>query len=180
MLKPRFLTLVGMILAAAMTRLLPHPPNFAAIGATALFGGVQLESKPAAFAVPLVAMILSDVLLGFGFHPVLPFVYGSFALIVCVGRLVRRRRSPLTIGGAALTGSVLFFVVTNLGVWLEGDLYPRTLSGLVTCYVAALPFFGNTLAGDAVYTVLLFGGFALAQKHFPVLRAQAPRVEVRG
>ena len=68
-----------------------------------------------------------------------------------------------------MSGSLVFFVVTNLGVWLVGDLYPRTLDGLVTCYIAAIPFFRNTLAGDACYTVALFGGFALAQRYVPSL-----------
>lgn len=170
MLKPRSLTLLAITLAAASTRLLPHPPNFAPIAAMALFGGCHFTSKPAAFGIPLTAMVLSDLVLGYGFHPVLPFVYGSFTLVVCLGLWVRQRRTPLTIGGAALTASALFFVVTNFGVWLLNDLYPMTLEGLVRCYVMAIPFFRNTLAGDAVYTLVLFGGFALAQTLFPVLR----------
>lgn len=170
MLKPRFLALLAITLAAASTRLLPHPPNFAPIAAMALFGGCHFTSKRSAFGVPLIAMFLSDLLLGYGFHPVLPFVYGSFALTVCLGLWVRQRRTPLAIGGAALTASVLFFAVTNFGVWIQGDLYPMTLEGLVRCYVAAIPFFRNTLAGDAFYTVVLFGGFALAQALFPAVR----------
>lgn len=170
MLKPRFLTLLGITLAAAATRLLPHPPNFTPIAAMALFGGCYFASRRAAFGVTLTAMFLSDLLLGYGFHPVLPFVYGSFALTGCLGLWVRRRRTLLTIGSTALAGSVLFFVVTNFGVWVQGDLYPRTSEGLVRCYIAAIPFFRNTLAGDAFYTVVLFGGFALAQSLLPALR----------
>jgi hypothetical protein len=154
-------------------RLLPHPPNVTPIAAIALFGGAHFASKRAALAVPLTAMCLSDVLLGFGVHRVMPFVYGSFASTVFLGRLIRDRRSALAVGGAALTGSVLFFVVTNFGVWLVGDLYPRTLEGLVACYVAGIPFFRNTLAGDFLYAGALFGGFALAQRCFPVLREQS-------
>lgn len=170
MVNARFVTLVGMTLAAAATRLLPHPPNFTPIAAMALFGGAHFANPLAAFAVPLSAMFLSDLLLGFGLHPVMPFVYGSFAFTVCLGRWLRARRLPLAVGVAALSGSVVFFVVTNLGVWLVGDLYPRTLDGLVTCYIAAIPFFRNTLAGDAGYTVALFGGFALAQRYVGALR----------
>jgi len=76
------------------------------------------------------------------------------------------------VGGAALTSSVLFFVLTNFGVWLVSDLYPRTAAGLVGCYIAAIPFFRNTLAGNAFYTLVLFGGFALAQRYIPVLRQE--------
>lgn len=170
MLKPRFLTLLAITLAAAAARLLPHPPNFTPIAAMALFGGCHFASKPSAFGVPLAAMFLSDLLLGYGFHAVLPFVYGSFALTVCLGLLIRPRRTPLTIGGVTLAASVSFFLVTNFGVWVQGHLYPRTLEGVVACYIAAIPFFRNTLAGDAFYTLALFGGFALAQARFPVLR----------
>jgi hypothetical protein len=169
MLNARFLTLVCMTLVAAATRLVPHPPNVTPIAAMALFGGAHFASPFAAVVVPLSAMFLSDLLLGFGLHPVMPFVYGSFAFTVCLGRWLRGRRSPLAIALATVRGSVVFFVVTNLGVWLVGDLYPRTLDGLVTCYIAAVPFFRNTLVGDAFYTVVLFGGFALAQRYFPAL-----------
>lgn len=165
----RFLTLVAMTLGAAASRLVPHPPNVTPIAAMALFGGASFASPFVALAVPLSAMVLSDLLLGFGLHPVMPFVYGGFAVTVWFGRGLRARRSPLAIAGAALCGSVVFFVVTNLGVWLVGALYPRTLDGLVACYVAAIPFFRNTLAGDAGYTLALFGGFALAQRYVPSL-----------
>ena len=66
----------------------------------------------------------------------------------------------------------MFFIVTNFGVWLVGNLYPKTLAGLAGCYVAAIPFFRNTLAGNVVYTLVLFGGFALAQRYLPVLRGE--------
>ncbi len=71
-----------------------------------------------------------------------------------------------------MMASVLFFIITNFGAWLVGNLYPKTLAGLVSCYVAAIPFFRNTLLGDAVYTLVLFGGFALVQRYLPVLRAE--------
>jgi len=169
MVNARFATLVAMILAAAATRLFPHPPNFTPIGAMALFGGAHFASPLVALAVPLCAMLLSDLLLGFGVHPVMPFVYGSFAFTVWLGRWLRARRSRRAIAVAAVSGSVVFYVVTNLGVWLVGDLYPRTLDGLATCYIAAIPIFRNTLAGDAGYTVALLGGFALAQRYVPSL-----------
>ena len=168
MTKPRLLVLVLMILAAAASRLIPHPPNLASITAVALFGGAYLNDKRLAFLVPMAALLLSDLVLGFYSH--MEIIYGSFALVVCVGLLLRKRRTPLRIASAALASSVLFFVMTNLGVWLFGSLYPKTTAGLVTCYVAAIPFFQNTLVGDALYTAVLFGGFALAEKWFPVLR----------
>ncbi|MEA3224689.1 MAG: DUF6580 family putative transport protein [Planctomycetota bacterium] len=178
MLNKRFFVLLGIMLSAAAMRLVPHPPNITPIAAMALFGGVHFASKRTAFLLPLAAMYLSDLALGFfiydfgWFHGFMPFVYTSFVVTVCLGFLVRHRLTPLTVGGAALMGSVLFFIVTNLGVWLVSNLYPKTLAGLVSCYVAAIPFFRNTFVGDAVYTLVLFGGFALAQRYLPVLRGE--------
>lgn len=173
----RLVVLVAMILAAAASRLIPHPPNFAPIGAMALFGGACFASKRVAFLVPLAAMLVSDLAIGLlsgdlslGFHRLIPVVYGSFALIVCLGFLLRRRRSLFPVAGAALASSILFFVLTNFGVWALGSWYPKTWEGLVACYVAAIPFFHNTLLGDAVYTTVLFGGLALAERGWPVLR----------
>jgi hypothetical protein len=144
----------------------------------ALFGGVYFADRKVAFLVPLAAMYLSDLALGFFiydfgcFHRLMPFVYAGFMVTVCLGFLIRRRLTPLAVGGTALTSSVLFFIITNFGVWLVGNLYPRTVAGLLSCYVAAIPFFRNTLAGDAVYTMVLFGGFALAQRFVPILREE--------
>lgn len=179
----RFPILVGMILAAAASRLIPHPPNFAPIGAMALFGGACFANKRMAFLVPLAAMLVSDLAIGWlsgdlslGLHRLIPVVYGSFALIVCLGFLLRGRRKVVPIAGAALASSVLFFVLTNFGVWALGSWYPHTWEGLVACYVAAIPFFQNTLLGDAVYATLLFGGLALAENSFPALREPARAV----
>ncbi|MCP4257952.1 MAG: hypothetical protein GY774_10555 [Planctomycetes bacterium] len=178
MLNKRFLVLLGIILSAGAMRLVPHPPNITPIAAMALFGGVHFASKRTALLVPLAAMYLSDLALGFFFydfgffHGFMPFVYTSFVVTVCLGFLVRRRLTPLAVTGAALMGSVLFFIVTNFGAWLVSNLYPKTLAGLAGCYVAAIPFFRNTLAGDVVYTFVLFGGFALAQHYLPILRGE--------
>lgn len=175
--RTRYVVLVGLILAAAASRLLPHPPNFAPIGALALFGGACFASKRLAFLVPLAAMLLSDLAIGLfsgdlslGLHGLIPVVYGGFALSVCIGFWLRRRRNAVTIAGAALASSVTFFVLTNFGVWALGSWYPKTWDGLVACYVAAIPFFHNTLLGDAVYVTVLFGGLAIAEHRWPVVR----------
>ena len=171
MYRIRFFVLAGMILAAAASRLIPHPPNFAPIGAMALFGGTCFAQKRWAFVVPLAAVFLSDLVLGL--YSLMPVVYGSFALIVCLGFWLRKRRTVVPVAGTALASSVLFFVLTNFGVWALGSWYPKTWEGLVACYVAAIPFFHNTLLGDAVYTVVLFGGLALAEMGLPALREPA-------
>ena len=173
MFNSRFNALVGATLIAALTRLIPHPPNFVPIGAMALFGGTHFGSKRAAFAVPFAAMYLSDVVLGhfvYGFgwyHATMPFVYLSFAQMVCLGFILRRRPSPGAIVAAAVGGAVLFYLISNFGAWLMFDFYPRSVEGLFACYVAAIPYLGNTLAANLVYCAVLFGGFALAQRRFP-------------
>lgn len=179
--RPRFTLLVVLTLAAAASRLIPHPLNFAPIGAVALFGGATFTRKRAAFVVPLTAMFLSDLAIGIlsgqmslGLHPLIPVVYGAFLMIVCLGLLLRRRRRPVPIAVTTLAGSILFFVVTNLGVWAIEPTYAKSWAGLVACYTAALPFFGNTLLGDATYATVLFGGMALLERGFPVLRSRAP------
>ncbi|MGQ0550658.1 MAG: DUF6580 family putative transport protein [Armatimonadota bacterium] len=168
MLRVRLMVLIGVILAAAASRVIPHPPNVTPIAAMALFGGAQFADRRLAFLVPLSAMFLSDLVIGL--HQLLPIIYACFALIVCLGFWVRPRKSVFRIAGATLAGSVLFFIVTNFGVWAMGSLYPKTLEGLVASYVAAIPFFRNTLLGDALYSAALFGGFALVESVVAALR----------
>ncbi|MFL6787246.1 MAG: DUF6580 family putative transport protein [Sphingomicrobium sp.] len=165
----RVAAILTAIFVAAALRLVPHPPNFTPIAAMALFGGAQLGRRALAFAAPLGALLLSDAVIGF--HSGMPYVYGSVALIVLIGWAIAKRVAALTVASAAVASSVLFFVVTNFGTWATGELYPSTLAGLSACYVAAIPFFQNTLAGDLVYSCLLFGGFALLERRLPRLRA---------
>ncbi len=168
MVRMRAGVVVGMILTAAAARLIPHPPNLTPITAMALFGGAHFPDARLAFLVTGAALLLSDLVLGL--HNLIPVVYGSLALIVGIGLTLRRRRRVLPIAGAALASSLLFFVVTNFGVWALTSLYPKTLAGLLACYAAALPFVRNTLLGDMLYTAVLFGGFALAERSLPALR----------
>lgn len=181
-LPPRVGLIAAMIFGAAALRLLPHPVNFAPIGAMALFGGAHLPHRgwnfALPFAIPLAAMLLSDAALeastGWGFHRLMPAVYGSFALIVTLGFLLRRGAGVLPVFFAALGAASLFFLITNFAVWALLDTYPSTAAGLAACYLAALPFFWNTLAGDLFYSAVLFGGFALAARGFPMFAAASP------
>ena len=172
----RFWLMVSLVAGVALMRILPHPYNFAPVTAMALFSGAHFPCRPWAFAVPLAAMILSDLaleaLFGYGIHEQLPVVYLSFLGIVALGMLLRGRRAALPVLGASLVASVFFFLTTNFGVWVFQRLYPLTWEGLVACYAAAIPFFGSTLAGDLFYTGLLFGAFALAERRIP--RFSAP------
>ena len=146
-----------LVLAAVFSRLIPHPPNFTPIAATALFGGAYFNDKKLSFAIPLIALFLSDLILGL--HTLLPVVYACFALIVLIGFRLRENKSVTKVGIAAISSSVIFFIVTNFGVWLIGSYYSKTIEGLTACYVAAIPFFQNSLSGDLFYTGVLFGGF---------------------
>jgi len=167
MKKARFLFLGGMVLAAALARIVPHAPNFTPVAALALFGGVSFDNKRMALLVPLAGLFLSDLVLGF--YAVTPVVYASFALIAGLGIWVRSRQSLGLLALATIAGAVLFFGLTNLGVWALGGWYPKNWAGLVDCYLAGIPFFRNTLLSDLLYSATLFGGLALAEKRWPVL-----------
>ncbi len=171
-MKPRLALLITMVFGAAVMRLLPHLPNFTPIAAMALFGGAYFSDKRLAFLIPFSALFLSDLILGL--HAQMPVVYASIALIVCIGFSLQKRQRWLPIAGAALASSVLFFMTTNFGVWLFSSWYPRNMAGLIACYVAAIPFFGNTLLGDALYTAVLFGGVALAARRLSAEAKTAP------
>ena len=170
----RILALLTAILGAAALRLLPHPPNFSPIAAMALFSGAYLGRRGLAFVAPLGALLLSDLVLGF--YPEAVFVYLSVAATVLIGNLLSRRRTVLGIGAAAVAGSLLFFLTTNFGVWLLMNYYPKTLAGLTACYVAAIPFFQNTVAGDLFFSGLLFSGFALLERLVPGIRERRSAV----
>jgi hypothetical protein len=163
----RLIALLCGIVGAAALRLVPHPPNFSPIDAMALFSGAYLGRRALAFVAPLGALLMSDLVLGF-YHGQAT-VYFSVALIVMIGTAALTRRSALRVGGAAVASSILFFVVTNFGMWLFSGIYPRTFVGLEACYVAAVPFFRNTFAGDLFYATLLFGGFRVAELLVPKL-----------
>ncbi len=175
------LLLIGLILLAALSRLIPHPPNFSPVEAVALFGGAYFGSRRVALWVPLVAMFVSDLALGLlnggiyaeyflsaGFL----LVYLCIALSTVLGFGLRGRVSAERVFGYSLLGSVLFFLVTNFGVWLGSSMYPPTAAGLVATYVAGLPFFQNTVFGTLFYSGLLFGSFALLRSRHPALALQ--------
>ena len=181
----RFSVIATFILLAAATRLVPHAWNFAPMGAMALFGAAHLEQKRYAFILPLLAVWLSDLFLNnvvySQYYPTFTwfgegvlYLYGAYALIALTGTQLFKKavNLPLVLGGA-LSASAIFFVVSNLGCWVGSSMYSQDMLGLVACYAAGLPFVGGTIAGDLLFSGLLFGGFALAQSRFPTLRLAA-------
>lgn len=150
------LPLVLIIATAVLTRILPHPPNFAPITGIALFSGSYLSGFTS-FLLPLSIMLISDLFIGF--HSTMIYVYGSFIVIILLGKYLRKNKSFIRLTGASFLSSVIFYLITNFGVWLNGGIYPKTLKGLEQSYVMAIPFFKNTLLGDFFYTLFIFYGF---------------------
>jgi len=164
----RLIALISAVIFAAALRLLPHPPNFTPIGAMALFGGAHLGRRWIAFAAPLGALLLSDLALGF--YDGMWVQYLAVAVVVLIGWAALSRVSSMRVIGAALATSLAFFLITNFGTWALSGMYPRTGAGLTACYVAAIPFFQNTVVADLFYAGLLFGGFALLERAVPAVR----------
>ncbi len=155
-MKEKLLLPVIIICVAALMRIFPHVPNIAPITAMALFGGMYMERKYA-LILPLVALFLSDLFLGF--HNTVVFVYVSFGLVAVLGIVGRERKTIGRVLGMTLFSSLLFFFITNFGVWLVSGMYEKSVQGLITCFTYALPFLRNTLVGDFMYMGLLVGGY---------------------
>jgi len=161
------LIIAAIIIFAAFTRIMPHPPNFTPIIAMGLFGGAYLKDKRWALLLPVGAMLLADIFLGF--HGTMIWVYGSLIIITAMGFLLNSGVTLKNGAIATLGGSLLFFLVTNFGVWASGSFYPKTVEGLISCYAAGIPFFGNTLAGSVFYSGLMFFGYEQIRKYLPMV-----------
>jgi hypothetical protein len=149
------------IFFAVVLRVVPHPANIAPITAMALFGGAYLDKKYA-IVVPLLAMLVSDFFIGF--HDTMPFVYVSFILVGLIGIWLKERRTIAAVIIATFVSSLLFFIITNFGVWLVSPMYAKTGAGLVESYTLAVPFFRNTIVGDFFFATLFFGSFELIKQ----------------
>lgn len=177
----RFGIISIIILVATMSRLLPHPANFSPIGGIALFGAAYYSKRYWAYIIPIITMWLSDLILNnvvYGvyfdkfvwFYSGSLFTYGAFALIVLLGSFALKKVRVFSLLISALGASILFFIVSNFGVWLSSGMYPHTWEGLTDCYVAGIPFFKNTILGDLTYSSLLCGLFEISMLKFPILR----------
>jgi hypothetical protein len=162
---------------------IPHPPNFSPIEAVALFGGAYFAKRAWAVAVPLLAMLASDLVLGlvnggiymdYFLNAHFVSIYACIVLCTLLGFGLRGRANGMTVLASSLAGSVLFFLVTNFATWMGADPHVSSVcsSGLPACYIAGLPFFQWTVLGTLFYSAILFGGFALMRSRIPQLRAQ--------
>jgi len=158
------------IVLVALTRFLPHPPNFTAVGAMAIFGGAMYQSNLLRYGLPLVVLFVSDLVLnnvvyaayydGFTlFTTGAAYLYAGTLAMVAIGQFIVKRIQLKSIIGASLLGSLVFFIITNIGVWASGTLYPTTFSGLLLCYEAAIPFFLNSIAANVLFANVLFGSY---------------------
>lgn len=174
----KIILVAGFIAIAALTRLLPHLPNFTPIAAMALFGGAKLQSRKLAFGLTFLAMLVSDVLvnrflynqldvLAYFKEPFVWAVYLSFGLTVFLGIKLSSNATVKRIAGFSITSSLLFWILTNFACWPGNMLYSQDITGLLQCYVAAIPFLGN-IAGDLFYSALLFGVYYLAEKRIAI------------
>ena len=137
-------------------RFMPHPANFAPIGAIAIFSGMYLPKK-LAIILPVAAMFFSDIFLGFYAWPIMLSVYAGFIIMALIGLAVRKNKKLSTILGGTILGSVIFYLITNGAVCAFGSLYDHNLAGLAQSYIMAIPFFRNSLLGDLFYTGALVG-----------------------
>ncbi len=152
------------VLAAIALRIVPHPWNLTPLGAMFLFSGATFRRKRDSLLVPLVALLLSDyavihLLYGGRYRWFSPYTWVGFLLVGLIGWTIRNRITLARVPVASMAGSAVFFLVSNFGVWVAWKLYPPTFSGLVQCYVAALPFFKNAVFGDLAYAALMFGSY---------------------
>jgi hypothetical protein len=145
------------------SRVLPHPANFAPIAGIALFAGIYLPKK-LAIIVPLVAMALSDFIIGTYQWQIMLTVYLAFIVTGLIGLVIKNNNKFRTVLGGTLLASIIFFISTNWAVWAFGTMYPHTLNGLLQSYLMALPFFRNTILGDLFYVGVLVGGMELILK----------------
>jgi hypothetical protein len=161
----QILLVISFVALAVLSRLVSHQWNFTMMGAVALFAGAFLTRKLFAAATVILSLLISDYFIGF--HNQMLVVYGSFLAMAFAGSFLNLSSSRLKVLSTSFIGSILFFVLTNLAVWLENSMYPQTLNGLVDCYVMGIPFFRNQFVSDLFFTSVFF---EVARATLPALK----------
>jgi hypothetical protein len=181
-IKLRFGILSGMILLAAFSRMIPHMPNFTPMAAIGLFGAAYLSKKWQAFLIPIAATLLSDLFINTvvyrNFYSSFTLInngflwqYGSYFLIILTGFFIFNKVTTTRVITGALSSAVIFYIISNFGSFIISPVYPSNLNGLISCYIAGIPFIGGTILGNLFYSGVLFGSFAFLEQRFPVLRS---------
>ena len=170
------------ILMAAFTRIMPHPPNFSPMAAIGLFGAAHFAKKWQAFFIPLIGIWLSDLVINnfiyrsldaniVWFYNGFYWQYISYVLIIFTGLFIFNKGVSLSKTFGSIVGSSgIFFLVSNFGVWAGGGMYPKNLAGLINCYIAGIPFMNNTIISDFLFTTVLFGSYYLLQSEYSSLK----------
>ena len=173
----------GILLIAVLGRLIPHTSNFTPVESVALFAGAYLSARYFAFLIPLVVLYITDLFLnntvlrafytaddGFiWYQNYMLYSAVSLIAIVGIGSLIKGKIKMCTVGLGAVSGSLLFFLVSNFGVWIHSSAYPKSMTGLVECYTLALPFLRNSVLSSLLFTAVLFGMYELAKRKVPSL-----------
>lgn len=170
-LSPRLIFVLTAIAIAAITRILPHPPNFTAVGAMALFAGACMSNRWLSLVVPMAALFITDLFLGF--HNTMWAVYGAVAATTMIGWAIRERQNVLNVTAASIASIAVFFFITNAAMWVVGffgpGFYPQTGAGLALSIEAGIPFLNNSILSQLIYTGVLFGSFHLVRVWKPTL-----------
>ena len=175
-----YVVIISLILFASFSRIIPHMPNFTPVGAMALFGGAHLKNRYHAFLIPISSLWVSDLILNnfifsfysdfTWFYPGFLWQYTSFILIIIIGYLFLKKLNFKNVFITTVLSSLLFFIITNFGVWISGSMYTLDFQGLITCYTMALPFFKGTLLGFMCYSAFLFGVLEFSKHKFEILK----------
>ena len=171
-MKRNIILILALVAIGILGRIIPHPYNFTPMTAIALLSAHAFKNKWIAIGLPLLSFWVSDLIInnfiyaGYYesfriFSPGLLWVYGSVACISIMGRFALKKTNPIKIGLSSIAGSVIFFILTNFGVWAMSIMYAKSFAGLIQCYTVAIPFFGGTLAGALVYSTVLFSSYSL-------------------
>ncbi|HOV91921.1 MAG TPA: hypothetical protein PLC04_02415 [Candidatus Kapabacteria bacterium] len=160
--KLNFILLNLLIILAIASRFLPHPPNFTAVISVGIFAGFLFKNKTIGYIVPIIAMVASDIILGF--HSTIWAVYLSLIIATLIGARVKKSNiGSITL--SSLISATIFYIITNFAVWSNGIMYPMNYSGLISCYISAIPFFGYSLLSTFIFSFILFGLYSLFEKY---------------
>ena len=165
--KQGFIFTTIIVVLGALFRFIPHLPNFTPIAAMALFGGAFYSNKWKALLIPMAILFVSDLILGF--HATMIFVYAGFLVTVFIGMRIGKKAAFKNIFFSALLSSIIFFLLTNFGVWMMYEYYPKNFAGLIESYTLGLPFFRYELMGSLFYSTVFFGAYHLVKAKYPQL-----------
>jgi len=151
------------IIIATLSRLIPHPPNFTPIIAMSIFSGAYIANTRNSILIIVLTMLISDYVIGF--HSLMPWIYISLVMIVLLNKTLNDKKRLSIYLIASIQSSLIFFIVSNFGVWLTGTLYSKSVIGLINCYAMAIPFFQNTLFSTIIYSACMWSVYHIVNRY---------------